>query len=363
MKILMLVPNLFVANGVASFVMNFLQDVDHERLQIDIASYKEGNSIYNQKVKEAGGNLYFLPSIKNLPVHIDACNKILMEGHYDIIHDNTLHVSIPMMWCAKQAGVPVRILHSHSSKMGETHVKEIRNTLFCPVLRSLATDYLACSQVAGQMMFGRQKFMVLPNVVCVEKYFFNSDMREKVRQEMNVQDKLVVGSVGRLAAQKNPFFAIDVFEHLLRKIPNAEYWWAGSGPLQEKVKTYIEEKGVSDCIRLLGSRNDVLELYQGMDAFFLPSLFEGLPVTGIEAQAMGLPMVVSDTVTDEMVYTGLVDYVNLNEKAEIWAEHLEMALRKKTDREQYAENLKRSKFSDVGCGKRLEQIYRQFMDA
>lgn len=148
-KVLMLVPNLFVANGVASFVMNYLRNLNHDEVQVDIASYKEGDSVYYAEVEAAGGKMFFLPGIKNLPEHVKVCNKILSDGRYDIIHDNTLHISIPMMWCAKRQGVPVRILHSHSSKLGETRKKELRNKAFRPILRSLATDYLACSKMAG----------------------------------------------------------------------------------------------------------------------------------------------------------------------------------------------------------------------
>ena len=361
-KVLMLVPNLFVANGVASFVMNYLRNLDHDEVQVDIASYKEGDSVYYAEVEAAGGKMFFLPGIKNLPEHVKVCNKILSDGRYDIIHDNTLHISIPMMWCAKKAGVPVRILHSHSSKLGETRKKELRNKAFRPILRSLATDYLACSKMAGQMMFGNRKFTVLPNVIRTEKYRYDSAARENVRRKMNTQDRFVIGSVGRLATEKNPFFAMDVFECLQKQVPNAEYWWVGSGPLEKSVQDYVNQKGLSENVRLLGSRNDVTDLYQGMDVFFLPSLFEGLPVTGVEAQAMGLPIVVSDTVTKEMVYTDLVDYVSLKSTKEIWAEHLIKVAEKKQNRSNYVDNLRKSVFSDIGCGNRLEGLYRRFLD-
>ena len=124
---------------------------------------------------------------------------------------------------------------------------------------------------------------------------------------MRAESKIVVGTVGRLAAEKNPFFAMDVFQAFLERKSNAEYWWIGNGPLSEDVKKYIYRKGLERSVRLFGSRNDVVDLYQAMDVLFMPSTFEGLPVTGIEAQAMGLPMVVSDTVTNEMCYTDLVD--------------------------------------------------------
>lgn len=360
-KVLMLVPNLFVANGVASFVMNYLRNLNHDEVQVDIASYKEGDSVYYAEVEAAGGRIFFLPGIKNLPEHVKVCNKILSEGQYDIVHDNTLHISIPMMWCAKQAGVQVRILHSHNSKMGETVTKNLRNSAFRPILCALATDYLACSQLAGKTMFGSKAFTVLPNVIQTEKYHFDANIRTLVRQKMNATDKFVVGTVGRLAEQKNPFFAIDVFKCLLNIVPNAEYWWVGSGPLEQAIKDYVDQKGLSGNVKLLGSRDDVADLYQGMDVFFLPSLFEGLPVTGIEAQAMGLPMVVSDTVTKEMVYTNLVVYVSLNETKERWANYLQKSCKDFVKRENYSNSLHESIFSCIDCGGRLERLYRAML--
>ena len=110
--------------------MNYLRNLNHDEVQVDIASYKEGDSVYYAEVEAAGGKMFFLPGIKNLPEHVKVCNKILSEGQYDIVHDNTLHISIPMIWCAKKAGVPVRILHSHNSKMGETPAKAFRNRFF-----------------------------------------------------------------------------------------------------------------------------------------------------------------------------------------------------------------------------------------
>lgn len=360
-KVLMLVSNLRAANGVASFAINYYKNLDHSKVQMDFALYSDRESTYYSLIEDCGGKIFVLPSIKKMPEHIKACNEILEHGAYDVIHDNTLHISIPMMWCAKRKGVPVRILHSHNSKMGETHAKELRNKMLLPVLRSQATDYAACSQLAGHAMFGKHKFTVIPNVIQTDKYRFDPVIRKRVRQDMSVQDKLIVGTVGRLAEQKNPFFAVDVFTHLLKDLPDAEYWWIGSGPLQEQVKDYVEEKSLSDRVKLLGSRNDVLELYQGMDVFFLPSLFEGLPLTGIEAQAMGLPMVVSGTVTDEMVYTDLVDYIALDAPVEVWVEHLKKALSCNVERTKYIHELERSKFSNAGCGKKLIEIYRKML--
>ena len=361
LKVLMVVPNLRVANGVASFAMNYYRSIDHAQVKMDFISYKKIDTPYIDEIESNGDSVFYVTSVKNIFKHYRECKRIIRAGRYDIIHDNTLHISIPMMWCAKKAGVTVRILHSHNSKMGETPAKAFRNRFFLPVLRSLATNYAACSQLAGRAMFEDQEFTVIPNVIQTEKYRFDPTMRKSVRQKMNATDKFVVGTVGRLAEQKNPFFAMDVFECLQKQVPNAEYWWVGSGSLDDQVKAYVEKKGLFGKVKLLGSRNDTVELYQGMDVFFLPSLFEGLPVTGVEAQAMGLPIVVSESITKEMVYTDLVDYVDLKELKEVWAKHLEDTMDKKIERSKYAEQLKYSEFSNYRCGKNLLYIYIEML--
>lgn len=358
-RVLMIVPNLRVSNGVVSFVMNYYRNVVGNDIRIDLALYDDIPSPYYKELKK-NSKIYILPPIKKLREHIAVCNKV-MDEKYDVVHDNLMHISIPMMWCAKRKGVPVRILHSHNAKMGETFLKEVRNKFFLPVLRGLATDFVSCSELAGKAMFKNREFIVLPNVIQTDKYHFDENVRTLVRKKMNTTDKFVVGTVGRLADQKNPFFAMDVFECLQKQVPNAEYWWVGSGSLDDQVKAYVEKKGLSGKVKLLGSRNDIVDLYQGMDVFFLPSLFEGLPVTGVEAQAMGLPMVVSDSITKEMVYTDLVDYVDLKELKEVWAKHLEDTMGKKIERSKYAEQLKYSEFSNYRCGKNLLYIYIEML--
>ena len=361
-RVLMLVPNLQIANGVASFAINYFRNLNHQKVHMDFALYGDCSSPYYAEVKRAGGRIFILPGINNIAEHIRMCEAILKKGNYDIIHNNTLHITIPMMLCAACHCVPVRILHSHNSKLGNTRRKEIRNAAFLPLLRFLATDYLACSSLAGENLFGKRSFIIVPNVIPTKRFCFMEKKRSVVRRQMRAESKIVVGTVARLAAEKNPFFAMDVFQAFLERKSNAEYWWIGNGPLSEDVKKYIYRKGLERSVRLFGSRNDVADLYQAMDVLFMPSIFEGLPVTGIEAQAMGLPMVVSDTVTNEMCYTDLVDYVNLDATHEVWAEHLSVAAARMGEREQYVGYLKNSCFSDEGCGERLTEIYKKLLE-
>ena len=241
-----------------------------------------------------------------------AAEKVIVDGQYDIIHDNILFPSYFIMYYAKKHNVSVRILHSHSSRLSGSKLKALRNRIFLPLLLNTTTNRIACSKAAAEGMFCTRDCPIIPNVVSAQKYSFNLNVRSEIRHKMNAEQKLVLGSVGRMAVEKNPIFAIQAVIEAKRTIPNLEYWWIGDGPLMQKVKDFVATNHAEEYIKLLGNRSDVYRFYQAMDIFFLPSFFEGLPVTGLEAQAAGLPCIVSDTISDEFVYTDLVHFFSLS---------------------------------------------------
>ena len=357
-RVLLVVPSLSLANGVSAFVMNYFRRVNHEEVVFDFAVLHDRESPYNAEIQEKGSRIFILPSLKTPMRHIEACREIIANGNYAIVHNNSLILTIPLMLIAKRQGVPVRILHSHNSKMGDTRIKSIRNNLLLPLLRSTATDYFACSKLAGEAMFGKEAYTVLPNVINTKRVTFDKNKRLQIRKKMGVSDKIVVATVGRAAHQKNPLFALRVIKCLLEILPNTQYWWIGNGPLEEKMKSYAKELGIDDHIAFLGKRTDMVDLYQAMDVFFLPSIFEGLPLTGVEAQAMGLPCVVSDNVTNEMAYTDLVDFVSLNESPQVWADYLDAACHRKQNRSEYTKILQNSDYSDETCGRKMLATYK-----
>lgn len=360
-RVLMIIPGLNFADGVASFAMNYFRKVDKDRVHIDFVVLKESFG-YKEEVESAGSKVFVLPPIKHIFKYFSECRLVLKEGHYDIIHDNSLVLTIPLMICAKYARIPVRILHSHSSKLGETPWKAFRNKLFLPILKKQMTEACACSALAGKTMFGNRRFAVLPNVITVDRFAYDSSVRENIRRRMCSNDKVVIGTVGRLSPPKNPFFAMDVFAKLHKEMPNTEYWWVGTGTIDNDVKAYVKKIGIGDCVCFLGARSDVCDLYQGMDVLFMPSLFEGLPVTGIEAQAAGLPLVVSEAVTKEMVFTDLVKYVPLNETVDKWAEAIKEQTRKSFERETYIQYARASLFSDINAGTSLIRLYTELIN-
>lgn len=361
-RVLMIVPNLRVSNGVASYAMNYFRALDHDKVHMDFCLVDDIATPYYQEIKDLGSNYFILPKIKKPISQIKECRRILKEGKYDILHNNILLGSILLMRCAKAENVPVRLLHSHNSKLGETVKKEKRNALFVPLIKNAATDYAACSKLAAEALFGDVEYDFVPNIISEDRVQFSPEKRGKIRKDMSAENKIVIGSIGRVAAQKNPIFALDVIREVIKRNPSVEYWWIGSGPMDSELKQGVAERGIQGHVRILGSREDVPDLLQAMDIFFLPSLFEGLPVTGVEAQAAGLPSVISDAVTKEMVYTDLVEFVSLEKPVQEWIEVIEKQIMRVPERRSYIEELRNSPFSEHNAGKYLTQIYEQLVE-
>lgn len=356
-KVLMMVPNLRVSSGVTNFVMNYYRNVDHKKVKIDIVTLSYVESPYIDEVKSNGSEVFFLGPLLEHPVkHIRLAKKVIAEHDYDIIHDNIILKSLPIMKYAKKK-IPVRILHSHAINLGETGIKEKINRMLLPLLTKKATHFTACSSNAGKAMFGDKEFTVIPNIIDTDVLKFDSAKRDAIRAKENVTEKYVVGTVGRVAEAKNPIFAVNVMEEVLKRRSDIEYWWIGSGPLEEQLENCIKEKGLSDRIRMLGSRDDLNYLYQGMDVFFLPSKGEGFGLACIEAEASGLPCVVSTEFPSEVNISGDVAFLPLENDVDSWATAIINAIDKQTDRNYANKILRDSAYSKAGSGNKLTDYY------
>lgn len=361
-RALMIAYDLSIANGVSSYIMNYYHKINHTLIDIDFALFNDAETPYYDDIRKHGGKVFFIPSVKNIKEHMEACRNIIKNGQYDIIHDNILLPSLFILYFSKKYNVPVRILHSHSSKLSNTKRKAIRNKLLLPLLLRNANYYIACSKTAGNCLFLNKKYAIIPNIISVFKYKFNDISRRLIRKKSNNNGKIIIGSVGRLAVEKNPIFAIRTILEFAKNNTSVEYWWIGDGELQTQVVNYIKEHDTNHIVKLLGNRTDVADLYQAMDLFFLPSQFEGLPVTALEAQASGLPCLVSDTVSDEFVYTDLVTFFSLNDDIPKITNIIRFLLSKKYDRSVYGQKLQESRFSDSNAGANLLQLYREMLE-
>lgn len=315
--------------GIGAFVYNYQCHFKSKELQIDYLLFDDApNGPFDDKVKALGSNVYVLPALKNTRLFylwrkIDAFMQHV-GCQYDAIHLHSVNIAFMCFPCAKKYGVKHLISHSHATVYSDKKLNALRNKILCKNLMNYATDYCACSVAAGTFLYGKDnmdKVTVFNNAIECDKFRFDIEIREEVREALQLQNKYVIGNVGRFCEQKNQLFLLDIFAQCVKKNENAILMLVGDGPQIGEVKEKAKKIGVYDKVLFMGRRNDVPRLLQAMDVFALPSLFEGLPVIGIEAQAAGLPLVVSDTVTRELDLIG-IDFLALDSGVERWSDNI-----------------------------------------
>ena len=314
--------------GVEAVIMNYYEHIDRTKVQFDFIVHKDSPVDITEKVEAMGGRVYKVtPYYKNPIAFTYEIYGIIKQNHYSIVHSNMNTLSAFPLFAAWLAGVKVRILHNHSTSAPEETKRNIMKSLLKPFAKLFATRYWACSHLAGEWMYGKDmanssKVTIIPNAIDLTKYAFDEEKRDKLRKEMGITDEYVVGHVGRFMFQKNHAFLIDTFAKAMEKDARMTLLLIGDGPLRIVMEEKVKKLGIEGKVKFLGLRSDVQELYNAMDIFLLPSHYEGLPVVGVEAQANGLPCIVSDKVTQEMKLTSAVTYKKLEDGAADWADAL-----------------------------------------
>lgn len=316
MRILFVVKNMRLSNGVSSFVMNYYRQICGKEFQFDFLVISDVGSPYYEEIKQNGSKLFLMPSYKKEPLKIiPYVYNVLRENQYDIVHCNVFNSGSLILFIARCVGVPLRILHSHATQTGDSKLKQIRNKMFCSISLFFANTYFSCSHLAGDYIYGKDNYYLIPNAVDINKYSFSMDMREKLRSS-DLEKKYVLMTVGRFTKQKNPFFIVDVISDLKCNGCNFIFWWFGNGEMEDAVKNYAKEKSVFDDIVFWGASDKVSEYYSAADAFLLPSIYEGLPVVGVEAQVSGLPVFFSSKITKEAKISDNVYFLPIESSAE-----------------------------------------------
>lgn len=332
--------------GMETMVMNLYRNINRDKVQFDFLTHYGRPAAYDEEIRSMGGRIYAMPALKRDEQHanywklfqyISALNKFFKaHPEYKILHGHMTNTASIYMPIAKKYGVSTRIAHSHSTRGKAGMLGRVTDFLQRPIYK-YATDWFACSKKAAYWLYPKEavdagKITIVPNAVDAERFRFRPEIRSRMRNELGVKDSLVVGCVGRFRPEKNQAFLLTVFKSLLNKCPNAVLLFAGDGPNEKEVKQKAVELGIRDKVIFLGLRSDIPELLQAMDVFTLASLWEGLPVTGIEAQASGLHCVVSDGVTEEMDALKMVDYISLDAPVAEWVDRLiEAASQKRED--------------------------------
>lgn len=312
--------------GIQSFLMNVYRNIDREQIQFDFLLNMDNKGVFEDEIEKMGGHIYRVTS-RNISF---AKNKKDLEHffqehtEYKCIHCHFSNLSylMPLKIAAKY-NVPTRIIHSHSTHLPSNPIHKIIHEYNRNRLDAVATDFYACSDLAGKWLFegtnGFSREVIINNGIQTGKYVFNEQVRTKYRKELGIQDNIVIGNVGRLCEPKNHPFLLDVFSELRKMHSNAVLVLVGDGPDKDAVEQKVRELGIETSVKMLGMRKDVPEILQAFDCFLMPSKWEGFPVALLEAEAAGLPAYVSDTVTTQAQINHNVNYLSLDLGANKWA--------------------------------------------
>lgn len=324
--------------GTETLLMNFYRNIDRDKVQFDFAVSSEKEGAYDSEILKLNGRIYHYPLYRgrNHFYYIKWWNEFFdKHKEYHIIHGHIGSTAAIYLSIAKKRGI-YAIAHSHSTN-SKMNVHSVLYRLYSYPTRFIADYFFGCSEQALIDRYGkaiannRKKARVLNNAIDAQKYTFNENKRIEIRDEYKIGDnELILGTVGRLTLQKNPYAIIEICSELKRRGLKYRFMWFGAGELKEKIKTQLKEKDLFEIINLYGTRADIYNILQAMDIFLFPSLWEGLGIACIEAQAAGLPTLCSDAVPIEAKATDLCEFIELGNISH-WCDIIEKKAKLVTD--------------------------------
>lgn len=357
----------WVGGGVEAVVMNYYRHIDRCRIQFDFICDDDSTNIPYEEIEKLGGKVILIPPYQKVVKYHKELKRVLKEGNYKIVHSHINTLSVFSLWAAKSAGVSVRIAHSHSTTNKKEKKKNLMKQVLRPFSKVFATDYMACTEHAGRWQFGDKEFdngkvYVMNNAIDLDKFKYDKKIRSKKRKELGISDDmLVIGHIGRFMKQKNHTFLIDIFKEIHDKNENSILVLVGQGPLQEEIKIKVCELGLDKYVKFLGQRDDVNELYQALDAFIFPSLYEGLGLVLIEAECAGVPCVASTEVPLIAKVTDNVEFVSLDDNVQVWSDITFKLLNNyKYKRRDYSKEVRDSGYDIRKEAKKLEEKYLKY---
>lgn len=346
--------------GAEAMIMELYRNIDRTKIQFDFAVHTTERCSYDDEIISLGGRIYSIPAFtaKNMLTYKKAWKQLLSQHEeWRIVHGHVRSTASIYLKIARTYGM-YTIAHSHSISSGKGLKSFVKSFL---QNRIKADYYFACSQAAGEWLFGNKivrsnNYIVLPNAIDVSKFAYDRVVRKKVRDEMKIDDYYVVGHVGSFYDVKNHSFLIDVFQNIVDNNSKAKLLLVGDGYLLDDIKSLVNKKGLSDNVIFTGTRNDVDRLMQAMDVFVFPSKFEGFGIVAIEAQTTGLPTIISNRVPEESILIpDLVTIKNLDETASQWANCI---LSKNSElRKDYSNEVKEKGYDIKTTSKWIEEFY------
>ncbi len=343
--------------GLETMLMNYYRHIDRTEFQFDFLTHRDFRADYDDEIESLGGKIFHLPRLvpwsKN---YINALDRFFSEHpEYEIVHVHQDCLSSVILKSAEKHGVPVRIAHSHNSSQ-DKNLKYPVKLFYRSRIPRYATDLFACGKQAGDWMFRGAAYTVVNNAIDAKSYCFSPEKAAAVRAELGLSaTALVVGHVGRFSPAKNHAFLLDVFRRINQKHSDSVLLLVGDGELRAETEERAGQLRIDNNVVFTGVRSDVSDLMAAMNVFVFPSLYEGFPVTLLEAQAAGLPCIVSDRISDECSVTPLVKPESLSSSPDKWADDVLKAA--KIERRSRSEEISAAGFDISENALRLQKFY------
>lgn len=355
--------------GIETMLMNYYRNMDRSKVQFDFLCNKKKTGDYEEEICALGGRIYRTPGLNPLkyPQYLKYMRKVLQEeSSCKIVEAHNGAFGFYALNAAKKNGINTRIFHAHGASIGKDWKLPLK--LICKMLLPLSMNqYFTCGNAAAECYFPKRiikqkKYHFVPNAIQIDRFCFDDNVRQRIRQENGLNGKHVIGHVGRFSYEKNHQFLLEVFCKLRERDPLACLVLIGEGDLLDTIQQKAEKLGLGDSVRLLGSLSNVNQWYQAMDVFVLPSVREGLPVVGVEAQAADLPCIFSDSVTREVCLLEKTRFVGLERGAEYWAGIIQDAL-KDQGRTDVSDIIASHGYDIIEQSKKLQEHYLQLAGA
>lgn len=318
MKILVINTVRFKMNGISAVIMNYYNAMDMKDIKMEFVAIDDPSVEYKE-IFSKNSICYYVVKKKNIFKYFLNLYRVAKQGNYDIvhIHGNSANMAIELLACYF-AGIKIRIAHSHNTST--LHPK--MHKLLHPLFTLLCTNRFACGKDAGKWLFEDKPFIELKNGINLDEFYYNEATCNTYRNKIKAKNRTVIGHIGNFIDQKNHGFLLDIFADLIKKDKNYLLLLISDGPLFENIKQKAHELNLDGNILFLGKTTDIKNYLQAMDIFILPSLYEGLPLVLVEAQASGLPCIVSNKVDREVDLTNSMRFVPIKNPND-WVEVIE----------------------------------------
>lgn len=366
-KVLHIVSTISRDSGVMGFIMNMYRNIDLSKVQFDFLYFDEieNKKVYRDEIISLGGHAKKIikPNrIKNIKEFKREFNSFLRDNKYSIIHLHEVYLNSLIAKVAKKNKIDNIIVHSHTTQYSDNVIKAIRNKILCIPIKKNSTAYFACSKAAGRFLYGdkaveNDNVYIANNGIDCEKFIYNENIRNKLRDDLKINDKFVIGNIGRFAKQKNHEFLIDIFYEIKKYRENSILLLVGDGELKKSIKNKVDKLNLSNDVIFLEPREDINNILQVMDIFVLPSLYEGLPVVAIEAQASGLKCILSNKITNEVNIFNC-EFIELDNKR--WINTI-LGFDRKIKRKNTIEYIRNSGYDAKFEAKRLQKTYQKLI--